>query len=138
MTVTACDELVALVGTTRACGLSGRSKATHYRALAGPRHGPRKPRDSPSNALSDDERQPSSGRRMTDHKRSGALPQVDPGRALEPHPVAQHPGVPGLTGDVGTPAADQPRDVASRHAGTLARAPVQDRVEVRRVPGDSR
>ena len=56
MTVTTCDELVALVGTTRACALSGRSKATHYRALAGSRHGPRKPRDTPSNALSDDER----------------------------------------------------------------------------------
>lgn len=56
MTVAACDELVPLVGTTRACTLSGRSKATHYRAIAGPVHGPRKPRDTPPNALSDDER----------------------------------------------------------------------------------
>ena len=39
------------VGTTRACALTGRSKATHYRALAGPVHGPRRPRPTPPNAL---------------------------------------------------------------------------------------
>ena len=56
MTLSACDELIGLVGTTRACELTGRSKATHYRALAGPIHGPRRPRDTPSNALTPDER----------------------------------------------------------------------------------
>jgi putative transposase len=52
----ACDELIEVVGTTSACRLSGRSKATHYRALAGPIHGPRAPRATPSNALGDEER----------------------------------------------------------------------------------
>ena len=56
MTVATCDGLVELVGTTRACALSGRSKATHYRALAGPLHGPRPPRGTPPNALSAEER----------------------------------------------------------------------------------
>jgi len=56
VTLSACDELIGLVGTTRACELTGRSKATHYRALAGPIHGPRRPRDTPSNALTPDER----------------------------------------------------------------------------------
>jgi len=56
VTVAACDQLVALVGTTRACALTGRSKATHYRALAGPVHGPRRPRGTPSNALDPAER----------------------------------------------------------------------------------
>ncbi len=56
MTVATCDELIDLVGTARACALAGRSKATHYRAIAGPIYGPRKPRDTPSNALSEDER----------------------------------------------------------------------------------
>ena len=57
MTVTACDELIELVGVTRACALTGRSKATHYRALAGPRHGPTRPRDTPPNALSAQEKE---------------------------------------------------------------------------------
>lgn len=57
MTVAACDELDAVVGTTRACTLTGRSKATHYRAQAGPVHGPRAPRTTPPpNALDDEER----------------------------------------------------------------------------------
>jgi putative transposase len=56
VTVVTCSELIEVVGTTRACSLSGRSKATHYRALAGPVHGPRAPRGAPSNALSDEER----------------------------------------------------------------------------------
>ena len=45
-----------MVGTTRACALTGRSKATHYRALAGPVHGPARPRDTPPNALSAEEK----------------------------------------------------------------------------------
>lgn len=57
MTVATCDELVPLVGTTRACALAGRSKATHYRALAGPVHGPRPPRPTPPNALAPEERE---------------------------------------------------------------------------------
>ncbi len=56
MTVALCDELIGVVGTTRSCELTGRSKATHYRALAGPRQGPSRPRDTPSNALSAEER----------------------------------------------------------------------------------
>jgi putative transposase len=57
VTVGACDELICLVGTTRACELTGRSKATHYRALAGPVHGPTRPRDTPPNALSAEEKE---------------------------------------------------------------------------------
>lgn len=56
MTVATCDELIEVVGTTRACALTGRSKATHYRAMAGPIHGPPAPRPTPSNALSEEER----------------------------------------------------------------------------------
>jgi len=35
-----------VVGTTRACALTGRSKATHYRAMGGALHGPPAPRPS--------------------------------------------------------------------------------------------
>lgn len=56
MTASTCDELIGVVGTTQACALSGRSKATHYRALAGPVHGPRAPHPTPANALSLEER----------------------------------------------------------------------------------
>jgi len=46
------------VGTTRACELTGRSKATHYRALA-PKAPPAPvhPRGTPANALSEEEKQ---------------------------------------------------------------------------------
>ena len=57
MTVAACDELAPVVGVTRACTLTGRSKATHYRARRQPLHGPRAPRPTPDNALSPKERQ---------------------------------------------------------------------------------
>ena len=57
MTVATCDELIGLVGTTRACALAGRSKATHYRSLAGPMHGPRPPRATPPNALTPEEKE---------------------------------------------------------------------------------
>jgi putative transposase len=45
------------VGTTRACELTGRSKATHYRALA-PKEPPAPvhPRGAPANALSEEEK----------------------------------------------------------------------------------
>lgn len=56
MTVVACGELIGLVGTTRSCALTGRSKATHYRALTGPLHGPPAPRPTPANALTAEER----------------------------------------------------------------------------------
>jgi putative transposase len=47
-----------VVGTSRACELTGRSKATHYRKLAGPVHGPPRPHTSPpANALTADEKQ---------------------------------------------------------------------------------
>jgi putative transposase len=49
-------ELEIEVGTTRACQLTGRSKASHYRHRHGPRHGPPKPRSSPTNALTAEER----------------------------------------------------------------------------------
>lgn len=56
MTVATCDQLIDVVGTTKACSLTGRSKATHYRAMTGPLHGPPAPRPTPQNALSDEER----------------------------------------------------------------------------------
>jgi putative transposase len=49
--------LEPLIGATRACQLTGRSKATYYRHLAGPVHGPHRPRPAPSNALTPDERE---------------------------------------------------------------------------------
>ncbi len=49
-------DLENIVGTDRACRLTGRPKATHYRRRAGPRHGPRKPSPAPSNALTATER----------------------------------------------------------------------------------
>jgi len=54
---TAFDELEPLLGTKGACGAIGRARASHYRRLRGPRHGPRKPRPTPANALDADERQ---------------------------------------------------------------------------------
>jgi putative transposase len=51
----AVDELAAIVGLRRACALIGRSRATHYRAARGPRHGPPAPRCSPPNKLTDAE-----------------------------------------------------------------------------------
>ena len=44
-------ELTPVVGLRRACVLSGRSRASHYRVAAGPRHGPPAPRCSPPNKL---------------------------------------------------------------------------------------
>ena len=49
-------DLENVVGVDGACRLTGRSKATHYRRRHGPRHGPRKPGPSPSNALTGLER----------------------------------------------------------------------------------
>jgi len=57
VTVVACSELIGLVGTTRSCVLTGRSKASHYRALRGPVHGPPAPRPAPANALTPAERE---------------------------------------------------------------------------------
>jgi putative transposase len=48
-------ELTPILGLRRACVLTGRSRASHYRDAAGPRHGPPAPRCSPSNKLSVDE-----------------------------------------------------------------------------------
>jgi putative transposase len=48
-------ELDPLVGVRRACELTGRSRASHYRAAQGPMHGPPAPRCSPVNKLSDAE-----------------------------------------------------------------------------------
>jgi putative transposase len=45
-------ELTPIVGVRRACVLSGRSRASHYRDAAGPVHGPPGPRCSPPNKLS--------------------------------------------------------------------------------------
>jgi putative transposase len=49
------SELTPVVGLRRACVLSGRSRASHYRAAAGHRHGPPAPRCSPSNKLTETE-----------------------------------------------------------------------------------
>jgi putative transposase len=46
-------ELDPLVGVRRACVLTGRSRASHYRAAQGPVYGPPAPRCSPGNKLSD-------------------------------------------------------------------------------------
>jgi len=44
VTVAAWGELIRLVGTTGACALAGRPKATHYRSMTEPVHGPTRPR----------------------------------------------------------------------------------------------
>jgi putative transposase len=49
------SELTPVVGLRRACVLSGRSRASHYRDAAGPLHGPPAPRCSPSNKLTAEE-----------------------------------------------------------------------------------
>jgi putative transposase len=46
-------ELVPLVGTAGACRGSGKSRATYYRRCQPPRLGPRQPRPTPANALSE-------------------------------------------------------------------------------------
>ena len=51
------DDLAKLTCTRRAASLLGRSRATHYRHLRGPRLGPPAPRPAPANALSEAERQ---------------------------------------------------------------------------------
>jgi putative transposase len=48
-------ELEPLVGVRRACVLTGRSRASHYRDARGPVHGPPPPRCAPTNKLSDAE-----------------------------------------------------------------------------------
>jgi putative transposase len=45
------DELIPIVGARRACQLTGRSRASHYRHAKGPRHGPPAPRPAPANKL---------------------------------------------------------------------------------------
>lgn len=49
-------ELEPLVGTKGACHAVGRSRASHYRHARGPRLGPARPRPTPPNALSAEER----------------------------------------------------------------------------------
>jgi putative transposase len=49
------SELSPLVGLRRACALTGRCRASHYRDAQGPLHGPPAPRCSPPNKLSDAE-----------------------------------------------------------------------------------
>jgi len=56
MTTAACAELEPLVGISRSCALTGRSRATRYRRQAGPLYGPPKPRPTPPNALGEAER----------------------------------------------------------------------------------
>ena len=48
-------ELIPIVGARRACSLTGRSRASHYRHATGPVHGPPAPRSAPANKLSDAE-----------------------------------------------------------------------------------
>jgi putative transposase len=47
------SELIPLVGVRRACVLTGRSRAGHYRDAQGPVYGPPAPRCSPANKLTD-------------------------------------------------------------------------------------
>ena len=56
MTAVACAQLEPLVGISKSCELTGRSRATRYRRQAGPLHGPPRPRPTPSNALTEAER----------------------------------------------------------------------------------
>jgi putative transposase len=49
------DELTPLIGVRRACALTGRARASHYRDAQGPVHGPPAPRSSPANKLTDTE-----------------------------------------------------------------------------------
>jgi putative transposase len=51
------DDLAKVTCTRRAAGLLGRPRATHYRHLKGPLHGPPAPHPAPANALSEAERQ---------------------------------------------------------------------------------
>lgn len=51
------DDLAAATSTRQACELLGRPRASHYRALAGPKLGPPAPRPAPPNKLSEAERQ---------------------------------------------------------------------------------
>jgi len=48
-------ELEPLIGVRRACTLTGRARASHYRDARGPLSGPPAPRPSPPNKLSDAE-----------------------------------------------------------------------------------
>jgi putative transposase len=50
----AMDALTGVVSARRACALTGRSRATHYRDRR-PLHGPPAPRPAPANALSEEE-----------------------------------------------------------------------------------
>lgn len=50
-------ELQPVLGVKPSCVLVGRSRATHYRALQPPMHGPKAQRASPPNALSEAERE---------------------------------------------------------------------------------
>jgi putative transposase len=49
------SELIPLVGVRRACVLTGRARAGHYRDAQGPKHGPPAPRCTPANKLTDAE-----------------------------------------------------------------------------------
>ena len=51
------DDLAKVTCTRRAASLLGRPRASHYRHVKGPMHGPPAPRPSPVNALSETERQ---------------------------------------------------------------------------------
>lgn len=50
------DELAPVVGTRGACAALAVPRASHYRHLRGPCHGPRMPRPAPARALSEPER----------------------------------------------------------------------------------
>ena len=51
------DNLSAVTSVKAACALLGASRATRYRRLQPPRHGPPAPRPAPPNALTEQERQ---------------------------------------------------------------------------------
>ena len=51
------DELAVVTSTRQACELLGRPRASHYRRVAGPVHGPPAPRPAPPNKLTEAEQQ---------------------------------------------------------------------------------
>ena len=56
MIATGVDELAPVTGTRGACAALAVPRASHYRHLRGPRHGPPMPRPAPARALSEPER----------------------------------------------------------------------------------
>ena len=82
MTAAFTELRAARVSITKACRLTGRSRATHYRhadpagVTLGPRHGPRRPRRMPPSTITDDERNRVLELLASPDYRDLAIPQV--------------------------------------------------------------